>query len=86
MRRVAIILALVVAGCRSGFALNASLDISQYAHAAWTARDGIFKGNIYSVAQTPMVLLRWLGTEFGLFRFRWRPQCPAAATRRSGFA
>ena len=49
-------------------ALDPSLEVSQYAHNAWTIRDGFFKGNIYSIAQTPDGYL-WLGTEFGLFRF-----------------
>jgi len=47
-------------------ALNPSLDVSQYAHNAWSIGDGFFKGNIYSIAQTPDGYL-WLGTEFGLF-------------------
>jgi signal transduction histidine kinase/ligand-binding sensor domain-containing protein len=45
-----------------------SLELSQYAHTAWTVRDGFFKGAIYTIAQTPDGYL-WLGTEFGLFRF-----------------
>jgi ligand-binding sensor domain-containing protein len=48
--------------------LNPSLDINQYAHTAWTVRDGFFKGLISSIAQTPDGYL-WLGTEFGLLRF-----------------
>ena len=78
MRRIAILVGVLVAGCGCGFALNPSLDISQYAHTAWTVRDGFFKGAIYTIAQTPDGYL-WLGTEFGLFRFdgvrsvRWEP-------------
>src|SRR5271157_17642 len=53
---------------RTAFALDPSLDISQYAHTAWTVRDGFSLGNIYAMAQTPDGYL-WLGTEFGLFRF-----------------
>ena len=68
MRRIAIVLGVLVAGCGCGFALNPSLDISQYAHTAWTVRDGFSLGNIYAMAQTPDGYL-WLGTEFGLFRF-----------------
>jgi ligand-binding sensor domain-containing protein/signal transduction histidine kinase len=49
-------------------ALNTALDINQYAHTAWTVRDGFFKGSITSIAQTPDGYL-WLGTEFGLLRF-----------------
>src|SRR5271166_2179221 len=68
MRRIAILVGVLVAGCGCGFALGLSLDISQYAHTAWTVRDGFFKGAIYTIAQTPDGYL-WLGTEFGLFRF-----------------
>jgi hypothetical protein len=52
----------------AALALNPSLDLSQYAHTAWTIRDGVFKGNIYAMAQTPDGYL-WLGTEGGLLRF-----------------
>src|SRR3974390_1374447 len=68
MRRGAIVLGAIVAVCRCGSALNPSLDISQYAHTAWTGRDGFFKGAIYTIVQTPDGYL-WLGTEFGLYRF-----------------
>ena len=54
--------------CPCAFALNPSLDISQYAHTAWTIRDGFFKGSITSIAQTPDGYL-WLGTQLGLLRF-----------------
>jgi len=50
------------------FALDPSLDISQYAHTAWRVRDGFARGPIHSIAQTPDGYL-WLGTEFGLLRF-----------------
>ena len=53
---------------RSAFALNPSLDINQYAHTAWTVRDGFFKGIINAIAQTPDGYL-WLGTDFGLLHF-----------------
>jgi len=49
-------------------ALNPSLDVSQYAHTAWTVRDGFSMGAVFSIAQTPDGYL-WLGAEFGLFRF-----------------
>src|ERR1700751_4124840 len=68
-------------------ALDPSLDVSQYAHTAWTARDGFSLGTIFAMAQTPDGYL-WLGGEFGLFRFDgvhsvpWQPpagqQLPAA--------
>jgi len=68
VRRVAIMLGVLVAGCGCGFALNPALDISQYMHNAWTVRDGFSVGTIFAMAQTPDGYL-WLGAEFGLFRF-----------------
>src|SRR5215469_7143350 len=50
------------------FALDPSLDVSQYAHTAWKIRDGFAKGEVFSIAQTPDGYL-WLGTAFGLSRF-----------------
>jgi signal transduction histidine kinase/ligand-binding sensor domain-containing protein len=50
------------------FALEPALDISQYAHTAWTIREGFSKGTIVAIAQTQDGYL-WLGTEFGLLRF-----------------
>src|SRR5260370_41723260 len=61
-------LGVLVASCRCAFALDPSLDISQYAHTAWRIREGSFKGVIQAIAQTPDGYL-WLGTEFGLLRF-----------------
>src|SRR6266404_6240501 len=54
--------------CPGAFALDAALDVSQYAHTAWKVREGFFKSGIGSIAQTPDGYL-WLGTEFGLLRF-----------------
>jgi len=62
----------------SAFALDPSLDVSQYAHTAWRVRDGFSQGPIHSIAQTPDGYL-WLATEFGLRRFdgvrtvQWQP-------------
>ncbi|MGA9964276.1 MAG: PAS domain S-box protein, partial [Terriglobales bacterium] len=61
-------LALLLACSACAFALDPSLDISQYAHTAWKIREGFTKGTIFSMAQTPDGYL-WLGTEFGLVRF-----------------
>ena len=66
--RAVIGLAVLLACCRCVFALDPSLEVSQYAHTVWTIRDGFFKGNIYAMAQTSDGYL-WLGTEFGLLRF-----------------
>jgi PAS domain S-box-containing protein len=62
----------------SALALNPSLEVGQYAHTSWTARDGYSLGAIFAMAQTPDGYL-WLGSEFGLFRFdgvhfiHWQP-------------
>ncbi|HTU48445.1 MAG TPA: two-component regulator propeller domain-containing protein [Bryobacteraceae bacterium] len=77
-RKVAARLALLLTCCTCVFALDPSLNISQYAHTAWKIRDGFVKGTIFSIAQTPDGYL-WLGTEFGLVRFdgvraiAWQP-------------
>ncbi len=64
----AIALGILLACCASTFALDPSLDVSQYAHTSWKVRDGFAKGMITSVAQTPDGYI-WLGTEFGMLRF-----------------
>jgi len=76
-------LVILVACCAYAFALDPSLDISQYAHSSWKVRDGFTKGFIDSIAQTPDGYL-WLGTEFGLVRFdgvRAVPWQPPGNTR-----
>ena len=72
----------LLVGCCSAFALDPSLDVSQYAHTAWRIREGFSKGNVYSIAQTPDGYL-WLATELGtLLRFDgvrtvlWQPPTP----------
>jgi signal transduction histidine kinase/ligand-binding sensor domain-containing protein len=68
-RRIPIIALGILLACRLGaFALDKSLDVSQYAHTAWKVSEGFSKGLIRSIAQTPDGYL-WLGTEFGLVRF-----------------
>jgi signal transduction histidine kinase/ligand-binding sensor domain-containing protein len=52
----------------TALALDPSLEVSQYDHTAWTARDGFSVGAIFAMAQTPDGYL-WLGSEFGLYRF-----------------
>jgi PAS domain S-box-containing protein len=66
--RAFVLLTSVLACCACACALDPSLEVSQYAHTAWTIRDGFFKGNIYAIAQGQDGYL-WLGTEFGLLRF-----------------
>lgn len=57
-----------VLGATPVLALDPSLEVSQYAHTAWTVQSGYSLGNVYAIAQTPDGYL-WLGGEFGLFRF-----------------
>jgi signal transduction histidine kinase/ligand-binding sensor domain-containing protein len=64
--------------CPSAFALDPSLDVSQYAHTAWRFREGFTQSPTKSIVQTPDGYI-WLGTGFGLFRFdgvhveHWQP-------------
>ena len=84
-RKIRAALAMITLGALSvllwspdALGIDRSLDISQYAHTAWTARDGFSLGAIYAMAQTPDGYL-WLGSEFGLYRFDgvhavlWKP-------------
>jgi len=57
----------VLLWCPHALALDPSLDISQYAHTAWTYRDGL-QGAVYAITQTPDGYL-WLGTQSGVVRF-----------------
>ena len=59
---------MLLAWCPPVFALNPALDISQYAHIAWTYRDGPLQGAVYAIAQTPDGYL-WLATQSGVVRF-----------------
>jgi PAS domain S-box-containing protein len=61
-------LALLLGSSTYVFALDPSLDVSQYAHTAWKIRDGFTRDPINSMAQMPDGYL-WLGTGSGLFRF-----------------
>ena len=70
----------IALGCYSrASALNPELEINQYAHTAWTIRQGFFTSPVSSIAQTPDGYL-WVGTESGLFQFdgvrtlRWQPR------------
>jgi ligand-binding sensor domain-containing protein len=71
-------LSILLACCSSAFALDPSLDVSQYAHSEWRIGEGFSKGLIRALAQTPDGYI-WLGTEFGLIRFdgvrtiAWQP-------------
>ena len=65
---VSLALFMMLFACACAFALDPSLDVSQYAHTAWRIRDGFSKGITTAFAQTADGYL-WLGTEFGLLRF-----------------
>ena len=86
---VGLVLLIILLACGCAFALDPSLDISQYAHTSWKVRDGFAKGQIILIAQTPDGYL-WLGTEFGLLRFDgvravpWQP--PRGEQLPSSFA
>jgi len=58
----------VLLWCPDAPALNPSLDVSQYAHTAWTYRNGFMQGAVNAIAQTPDGYL-WLGTQSGVVRF-----------------
>jgi len=79
LRRVATRLASALVCCVCAFALDPSLDISQYGHTAWKVRDGVINTKVLAISQTPDGYL-WLGTDSGLFRFDgvraipWQPQ------------
>jgi PAS domain S-box-containing protein len=67
-RTLIIALGILLACWSSAFALNPTLDVSQYAHTSWKISEGFSEGTILSIAQTADGYL-WLGTEFGLRRF-----------------
>src|SRR5512146_6401 len=65
---IVLVLEVLIGGWHPACGLDAALDINEYAHTAWTVKNGFSLGNIYAIAQTPDGYL-WLGSEFGLFRF-----------------
>jgi signal transduction histidine kinase/ligand-binding sensor domain-containing protein len=67
-RTPVIALGILLACWPCAFALNSSLDVSQYAHTSWKISEGFSEGLIRAIAQTADGYL-WLGTEFGLRRF-----------------
>jgi len=59
---VAITTVTFLLGSTPVLALDPSPDVSQYAHTAWTVRDGFSLGNIYAMAQNARRLsLTWDG-------------------------
>jgi len=61
-------LALLCLIATSALAVDPRRRISQYGHAAWRIRDGVFSSAPHSVTQTADGYL-WIGTEAGLIRF-----------------
>ncbi len=85
---LALLLAAVLCGAaRPAPALEPPRQIAQYAHTAWTARDGALLGLVFAMAQTPDGYL-WIAGSYGLFRFdglrftSWKP--PGGQTLPSG--
>jgi signal transduction histidine kinase/ligand-binding sensor domain-containing protein len=58
----------VLLWCPHALAQSPQLDVSQYAHTAWTYRDGFVPGAVNAIAQTPDGYL-WLATQSGVVRF-----------------
>lgn len=64
-----VLLASVLRASTSGaVTLDPPVQVSQYAHTSWTARDGALLGLVFSMAQTHDGYL-WVGGSFGMFRF-----------------
>jgi len=81
---VGLVFLLTFSAC--AFALNPSLDISQYAHTQWEMPGRFLRGQMTSIAQTPDGYL-WLGTAFGLLRFdgvQFVPWSPPAGAQLPG--
>ena len=74
---------LLLLGSPPVLALDPSLEVSKYAHTAWTARDGFSLGKIYTMAQTPDGYL-WFGKEFGLVRDNGKGIDPQLISRDDG--
>ena len=69
VRPTAIVALSIVLACgQCAFSLDPSLAVNQYAHMAWTVREGFSKGAINSITQSKDGYI-WLGTDFGLLRF-----------------
>ncbi|MGM9486449.1 two-component regulator propeller domain-containing protein [Ideonella sp. YS5] len=70
--------AALLASPPAAVALDPPLQVAQYTHTSWTARDGAVLGLVFAMAQTPDGYL-WIAGSFGLFRFdglrfeRWQP-------------
>jgi signal transduction histidine kinase/ligand-binding sensor domain-containing protein len=68
LRLIPLVLLCLLCRETSVWALDPNRQISQYAHNAWTIRDGYLSATPYSIAQTADGYL-WIGTSAGLLRF-----------------
>jgi signal transduction histidine kinase/ligand-binding sensor domain-containing protein len=83
VRRLCLALILGYFGPAPAWALDPHHHISQYAHAAWRIRDGVFSGTPYVLVQTSDGYL-WLATSSELLRFdgvRFVPWTPTHGER-----
>jgi signal transduction histidine kinase/ligand-binding sensor domain-containing protein len=80
--RVSVLIAVLILPATRDLRALSPLDLNQYAHTAWTLRDGTLRGSPRAFAQGPDGYL-WIGTEFGVLRFDgvrlvpWQPPKPA---------
>jgi ligand-binding sensor domain-containing protein len=79
MTRLRLVAALlfVVLAAKPMTAQFVTTDVSQYAHSAWLAREGAFRGNAYDITQTTDGNL-WISSPFGLLKFDGTSFTPAA--------
>ena len=73
---------ILLACCPCASALNPSLDINQYAHTAWTVREGFFKRSSIAVNCSDARRLSLARHGIRLASLRWRSECPMAAASR----
>ena len=66
--RIALCTLTVLLWSLPALALDSPLDVSHYAHNAWTFRSRFLNGAVYAIAQTRDGYL-WLGTQSGVARF-----------------
>lgn len=69
--------------CPCAFALDPTIQLTQYAHSSWRVHDGAFRGAPVAITQTKDGYL-WIGTDVGLVRFdgvRFVPWNPPAGER-----
>jgi signal transduction histidine kinase/streptogramin lyase len=58
----------LLAYCPCAFAVDPTIQVTQYAHSSWRVQDGAFRGAPAVITQTKDGYL-WIGTDLGLVRF-----------------